>query len=485
MVTAPPGQPSRPQGTDAMTESLPAFTQADQTGFADLSGDWNPIHVDPVAARRLLFGGPVVHGVHLVLRSLEAVAGDHPDLARPAHLRATFRQPVRPGEAVELRLARPDGAPATITLAAEGKTLTEIALTPAADPAPADTPGAVSDRPPPRGAPRERAMADLEGAAGQVPLGRDPAAFAARFPRLAAAMPAHVAASLLAATRVVGMECPGLHSLFSELELSFDAAPPAAGAAPALAYRVAHASAEFRLLDIAVAGPGVSGTLRGFLRPGQARQLTLADAAGLVGPARFADRRALVVGGSRGLGEAAAKLLAAAGADVCLTYATGRQDAEAVAEEIRAGGGRARAAPLDVRDPAAPLPGDRFTHLYYFAAPRILPGAARGLDPALFAGYLEVFASAFAALVARLEGPLAVVYPSTIYVERPEPRFAEYAAAKAAGETLGRYIEAARPDVSVEVWRLPRMQTDQTQSLLGASGEAPGPALWRFLGTAG
>jgi len=32
------------------------FKREDQESFAALSGDWNPIHVDSVAARRLLFG---------------------------------------------------------------------------------------------------------------------------------------------------------------------------------------------------------------------------------------------------------------------------------------------------------------------------------------------------------------------------------------------------------------------------------------------
>ena len=37
------------------------FTMDDQRAFARLSGDCNPLHVDAVRARRLLFGGPVIH----------------------------------------------------------------------------------------------------------------------------------------------------------------------------------------------------------------------------------------------------------------------------------------------------------------------------------------------------------------------------------------------------------------------------------------
>ena len=41
-----------------------SFNQNDQIEFAKLSGDWNPIHVDPVFARRTIYG-QVVHGIHI------------------------------------------------------------------------------------------------------------------------------------------------------------------------------------------------------------------------------------------------------------------------------------------------------------------------------------------------------------------------------------------------------------------------------------
>lgn len=42
------------------------FTMADQSFFARLSGDFNPIHLDPLAARRTRAGDTVVHGVHML-----------------------------------------------------------------------------------------------------------------------------------------------------------------------------------------------------------------------------------------------------------------------------------------------------------------------------------------------------------------------------------------------------------------------------------
>lgn len=66
----------------------------------------------------------------------------------------------------------------------------------------------------------------------------------------------------------------------------------------------------------------------------------------------LAGRRAIVTGGSRGIGAAIARRLAADGAKVCLTYSTGQRAGDAVAAEIVARGGHAFALKADGGDVA-------------------------------------------------------------------------------------------------------------------------------------
>jgi 3-oxoacyl-[acyl-carrier protein] reductase len=68
-----------------------------------------------------------------------------------------------------------------------------------------------------------------------------------------------------------------------------------------------------------------------------------------VNPA-LSSKKALVTGGSRGIGAAIAKRLAASGAYVTLTYRANADAAQAVVGEIEAGGGRARAVAVDAMD---------------------------------------------------------------------------------------------------------------------------------------
>lgn len=435
------------------------FTLEDQIAFAKLSGDYNPMHVDPIAARRLIFGEPVVHGIHSLLWALDIWSRDKPPKVRLASLSAEFRKPIlihreircesldESGPSVRLRLMTGERPIAKVEFSwAHGET---SCLRNLSTEGPEHTP------------PRNRSEEDLRAASGTLPLHFPLQAAASLFPHLAACLSSLQIAQLLATSRLVGMECPGLHSLYSALQADF---AREGDDSCELSYRMDQWDPRFARMLLRIRSGGMNGMVTAFLRPAPQNQAPFAEVQRLVRREEFCGQRALIVGGSRGLGEVAAKLLAAGGAKVWITFHRGESDARKLVEEIALGGGKAACFALNVLDPK-PLPsGLATTHLYYFATPVIAGG-----DRALFSRErLETFRTFYVDGFQRLvEKPSpdrlrGVFYPSTVFIDDAPAAMKEYVAAKKEGEAFCASLANACPSLAVLKPRLPRMATDQT-----------------------
>ena len=70
--------------------------------YAQITGDWNPIHVDPEFAARTPMGGVIAHGtmsLNLLWQSIAATLGA--DAVMRTTLEVRFLRPVRIGDSVE------------------------------------------------------------------------------------------------------------------------------------------------------------------------------------------------------------------------------------------------------------------------------------------------------------------------------------------------------------------------------------------------
>jgi 3-hydroxybutyryl-CoA dehydratase len=70
--------------------------------YADVTGDYNPIHVDPVFAASTEMKGVIAHGtmsLNLIWQALEKTLGK--DALSSVELDVRFRRPVRPGDRIE------------------------------------------------------------------------------------------------------------------------------------------------------------------------------------------------------------------------------------------------------------------------------------------------------------------------------------------------------------------------------------------------
>ena len=102
----------------------------------------------------------------------------------------------------------------------------------------------------------------------------------------------------------------------------------------------------------------------------------------------------------------------------------------------------------------------------------------------LFERFTDFYVSGFARLCVAVRSAtpsLDVFYPSTTAIDESVRDLTEYAAAKAAGETLCRTLQASTPGLRILVRRLPRVATDQAPAILRAPAVDPVEAMLPFM----
>ncbi|SER12277.1 NAD(P)-dependent dehydrogenase, short-chain alcohol dehydrogenase family [Nitrosomonas sp. Nm51] len=443
--------------------------------FAQASGDYNPLHVDPVLARRYQFGTTVMHGVCGVLKALDCLFKNFDNAQSINSIRVQFVRPVLHGECVDVFSQQSAGQDLKLRLLVQGRRVQDIDLKLMRQsdikPEMIDYQPVSTGKPQPENLQFENTD-DLEGTLDLVWM---PDVIQELFPYIKKYLPDNQTAVLLGLTQIVGMRCPGLHSVFTGLAIRFEQKAAAGNAK--MQFKVLHRDNRFSLVTISITHNTASGEITALFRPEPVSQERYAELQGTVTKNRFADQKALIIGGSRGIGEVTAKLIAAGGGHSVITYYQGEQDAQKIARDIRSHGGRCDVLSYNVLSESETgitnrISKERFSHIYYFASPLIEKGEGLVWDDTVFQKFCHYYLKGFAALIEKFlsdavyrKHSMTVFVPSTVFLEQPQKGFAEYIAAKAAVEAFVRQLSAKYPGWTFHVPRLPRMLTDQTSGL--------------------
>lgn len=459
---------------DLFTMKQVSFDPDKHSRFTTLSGDHNPIHWDAVRARRTQPGAPIVHGIHSLLYTLEQITDLQPDLPKVTRIKARFVKPVYVGDVGRVEVVRPSEQRLQAKLLIDATEVTVVSVR-FEDPIAAGTPAFITgdyERVILPSVPDNPELQQINGRTGSLPFSSAVEQTAAMFPNVARCIGTPPLAALVSSSSLVGMLIPGLHSLFCGLDLWLmsDLISPK----NTLRFQVTSVDSRFRLVRIAIQGGGLHGTLETVSRPPPVEQPSMACVTQRVVQGEFRESTALVVGGSRGLGELTAKLIAAGGGRTIITYATGKADANLVAGSVRATGARCEAIAYDARRGAAEqlaaIKAFPPTQLYYFATPPILRRKAGICDPQRLAEFNSFYIAGFLDLLQTClhlrPAGISVFYPSTTFIQQRPENMTEYAMSKAAAEILCTDVSAYLPGVRILVRRLPPLQTDQTNSAI-------------------
>ena len=434
------------------------------------------MHVDKILARRLFFGSPVVHGIHMLLWVLDCWIAKKKKVIELIAINSTFIKPLNVGNEVSLINYSSNDKHEKIELNSNGVVLTRIDFV--WDYCNKRSFSFIKSNNPRKIKPKIINKEKIETESGEIELYLNIESVDKLFPNLIRYFSNLQIATLLASTRLVGTRCPGMFSIYSEINLLFNDCK----ISDQLEYKVTKFDSRFSLVYMQISGPYVNGVIKSFIRPKEAKQDHFIAIRKNVKKNEFKRQSAIIIGGSRGLGEVTAKLLAAGSADIKLSYKKGEEDAKNIVNDINSNGGNADYFNYDVLFPNEQslkniLNDLSPTHLYYFATPFIFSGIRGKFSDNIFRQFCEYYVSGFNKIMNILipTGLKRVFYPSTIAIDEKPSDMGEYVSAKLAGEMLCQYFEKNYSMIKIYRPRLPRMETDQTVSLFSVVNSNPIP----------
>ena len=459
-----------------MNDKKIKFTIRDSLNFSKLSGDYNPVHIDSLMSRRYMFGEPIVHGMHLVFWSLDNwFSNKKNNYFKINSLDVNFPKAVTLEKDVYWKHTEQSSQLSIIELIQNGILCAKIKINfeISKDSNPSLS---VIEEFPPKTVPEDLSFKELKNKKGTTKQYLEISCFTKSFNHVFRNLDKFQIASLLSTTRVIGMYCPGLNSLISQMNISFIKNDCYDND---LKYEVVKADDRFNMLFIKLTSINFNVDLKTFMRPSPVDQLSYKDVVSNINSKEFKDQRVLVVGGSRGLGEIATKILVAGGASVRFTYNKGEKDALKIEEELLMHNDSVSKMKLDVcsTDDYESIISDDWvpTHCYYFATPFIFSGVKGKFSESLLNQFNSVYVTGFINLVNFLRdlGTLKYFYPSTVAINEMPQNMVEYTISKYSAQKACQILTEIDHRLKIDLFEFPRMQTDQTVSFLPVKNHDP------------
>lgn len=440
------------------------FQISDQLIFSKFSGDYNPMHIDEIKSRRFLYGRPVVHGINLVLSIIESWAIINKKNFIFSSIKASFQSPVFLDQDIFVQYKK-DSITRYFELISNNNICVKLFFKLESSNKDNDTNIDLINDFPSEINPKKNDFKSISNMENELNFYLQEICFNKLFPNLKKHSNWFQISTLLTSTRIVGMDCPGLNSIFSGFNFNYNFQNKKT------IYKVNRVN-RFGMVSININGR-LQGTIDAFIRPSHIIQLSYKKIKEYVKIDEFKNQSALIIGGSRGIGEVTAKILAAGGANVLITYNKGKNDAEKVVSDINSHGGVAAMLHYDINvNEEIQFLKLNFepTDLYYFATPSILPGKVGDFSNELYSTYSLFYLSTFHKLISfwSKKGVFKYFYPSSVYVNEMPDNMLEYSLSKLSSENMCDREMKNNNEIKIYKPRLPRLETDQTVSILPA-----------------
>ena len=429
--------------------------------FVTLSGDNNPLHTDSLYSRRMMFGRTVIHGIYSLLKILDHYSNNLPCLSSLVSLETKFLNPIFDRDSIQLEFFNNEndykingflgGAKLIIiklkfsSLEKQNIFFKNINKLP------------VIEQPKKLVLENISKINDNEINTVNIEL------FNSIFNSLDASKAPELYSTLLTSTRIVGVKCPGADSLYSGLNLYFNTTTFDNNL---FHYKVNKVYKGLNLIKISFKSLCYEGSITAFLRKQEVQQKSLHEIVQDLIKIRFPKKKALVIGGSRGLGEVCAKILGSLGYETTITYNKGIKEAERLSNEFNRNNIPLNFFQYDLLDDKKDFFKDKnFDYIFFFATPHIKTSNFQLIDNKLLEYFNNFYLNGFFSIVNSVSNEKTrFFFPSSVFVDEFPKHLKEYAISKKISEYYSEQFNQQRGSKIIYYPRLKKVKTDQTQS---------------------
>lgn len=432
------------------------FNIRDQKKFASLSGDYNPIHINQIEARKSLVGNIIVHGINTFLWSLEYFIKQKESIY--TSFKINFLYPLSIGDSVELYwneekkeliIKNIKGIVfCSIKCSKKKKSVDSLSIIPRKNKVLMN--------------PVKLEPTDLKKKV-LIKFNTGNKNYAKKlFPNLSNKLGEDIVYEIAGLSSIVGMYIPGLKSLFIGLELDI---------------RKKNIKESIKILKqnnlgmilLEYTGKNIFSKMRACFTPDPIITESCESIKNKL-KINFSlnGYHILVIGGSRGLGSVVSKIAIIYGAKVTLTYYKGLEEAKLIENDVEAFGGDLTIKYLDVtNDKSIKNILEIYDHIYYFPTPKIKKNISNSYDQNLHNRYLLYYVEGFRNItkLINMKKQSKIMYPSTIFIDKKSKGLSEYIDAKIKGELFCSQF-ASKKSLIIYTPRIPAVLTDQNISLI-------------------
>lgn len=445
------------------------FTNEDQINFANISNDYNPIHVNPVISRRLIPGSQIVHGVNIFLTALNSTLGKK----KFNKIKCNFFNPININEKVYF-VKKKIGKNLLIEVKNKSVIFANIYLE-------SDTNNLKK---------KEynfkknyfikinkikkkninNNFSELKMLNRNYEINLSNFKLSKNYQNLKEIFSISQFKAILSISYFVGMVCPGLNSILSYFEINLK---KNLILNKKINFYIENFDKRINLIKIKLHGT-LEGEIKSFVHPGKTPQPEIRKIKQFVKNKEFLKTDSLIIGGSRGLGELTAKILACGKGKVNITYFKGFEDAKKLKKEISSTSGKKceikklNIIKDDLKKKAKFF--SKYDYIFFFATPKISIKKNDKFDKNVFNFFYKFYVQKFKNLCELLEKnskkKQIIFFPSTIFIENTPSKLKEYAKAKLFAEKMINKLNIKFKKLRIVSERLPKLKTDQTTGVI-------------------